>query len=332
MHDAHLAALAAAIKDRKTHTVSLGPETVVDNGAGMWVLGAGGEPVDLRRTTAWVANPGDQVLVLRVGSDAWAVGPVTDQAPPPATATVVSYAAGVATVILGEPFGDMPLPSVVEVASGDTVGIVWHRDATGEWVGFIVGKLLASPGAAPPPPSPPPGTGDRPGTDAKIEPLRVPAAETHTWRQGWRTDRFDLYQGNAGSYSLQPYPQSGYWFYGRGAFDDYKGETIGSIRMDVKVIGGAGAGGQVDVRFRLHTAPTRPNGLPTLVGAEHVIRLAPGDYTGKKALTLPPAFGQALADGSAAGVAIVATSTADYRGIHGVAAHAASGHLTITSH
>lgn len=328
MREDAYAALAAAIKDRKTRTVSLGPETVVDNGPGLWVLGAGGEPVDLRRTTAWVANPGDQVLVLRVGSDAWAVGPVTDQSPPPSTATVVSYAAGVATVILGEPFGDMPLPSVAPVTSGDTVGIAWHRDATGEWVGFIVGKLLASPGAAPPPPSPPPGTGDRPGTDAKIEPLRVPAAETHTWRQGWRTDRFDLYQGNAGSYSSRPYPQSGFWFYGRGAFDEHKGLTADSIKIDVRVMSGAGAGDAANVRFRLHTSPTKPSTYPTLYGSEFVVSLAPGHHT----VTLPVWMGQALIDGNAAGVAIVATSTADYRGIHGVAAHAASGHLTITSH
>lgn len=331
MRDEAIAALASMIKTRQVKAVTLGPETVTDNGDGLWVIGAGGEPVGLRHTTAWVANPGDQVLVLRVGSDAWAVGPVTDQAPPPATATVVSYAAGVATVILGEPFGDMPLPSVAAVASGDTVGIAWHRDPTGEWVGFIVGKLLASPGAAPPPPPPPSGGGDRPGLDGAIEPLEVKAQSTASWRQGWRSDTSNLYQGNAGSYSSRPYPQSGYWFYGAGAFDDHKGLTANSIKIDVRVIANAGVSGQVDVRFRLHTAPTRPSGLPTLVGAEHVIRLAPGDYTGDKALSLPPAFGQALIDETAAGIAIVATSTADYRGIYGLAAHAASGHLTITS-
>lgn len=157
--------------------------------------------------------------------------------------------------------------------------------------------------------------------------MRVPAAGTATWRQGWRGDTTNVFQGNAGSWSRYPYPQSGFWFYGAGAFDDHKGLTCASIEMQVRVMSNAGDGGAVPVRFHLHNATTRTNTYPTIVSSVHTVNLAPGSHT----VTLPAAWGQSLIDGAAAGIAIVSSSTAEYRGIHGLAEHAASGHLTITS-
>lgn len=333
MYEAHIHAIGAALKNRKTETINLRPHVVTDHdGTGLAVIGTDGV-VEVNKVGGWVAHPGDQVLTLRVGADVWAVAPITTRTPPP-TGIVASVTGGnQATVTLGEPFGAMVMPSVVTVSTGQLVGIVWHRDQEGEWVGHISGVLPFIPGQAPTPPPPPPSDIDRPGGGATITPLRVPASATYTWRQGWRGDTSHLYQGNAGSWSRYPYPQSGFWFYGAGAFDDHKGLACTSARIRVHVIGDAGASSAVRTRFRLHTSTSRPSGYPDLLAGEHEVMLAPGAHT----VTLPREWGQDLIDGSAAGVAIVATSAAEYRGIRGlsptpqVPADPESGHLTITS-
>ena len=161
-----------------------------------------------------------------------------------------------------------------------------------------------------------------------MRPLTIRAIDTATWRNGWRGDTDNLYQGNAGQWSSFKVPQRGFWFYGPGAADDHRNRTCESITIRVRVMTQAGASGPVPVRFRLHTAPTRPAGMPTLLSNQHTVNLTPGTHDVE---LHPSSMGQPILDGQAAGVAIVADATSEYRGIHGRTADAMSGHLTITT-
>ena len=293
--------------------------------------GADGEPVTVQHTTGWAINAGEQVLTLRDGATVWVIGPVSPSDPPPQTGIVASVSGSLATVALGDPYGSVALPSTVTVAATQRVAIMWQRTGT-DWTGVIVGVITVNPGTAPPPPPPPPTEGDGHGTGVDAKPANIRAVTTASWRQGWRTDTTNLYQGNAGAWSSRPYPQRGFWFYGNGAFDDLRGRVVTGTKLEVRTLSGAGASAAVPVRFRLHTAPTRPGGMPTLLADEWVVNLKAGEgRTGKKALTPPNSFIQKLADGAAHGIAVVSDSTAEYRGISGLVSHGASGQLTITT-
>lgn len=325
MSDTATRMLADAIAHQSGDRIQLTTHTVHSVNP-LRLRGIDDDPVTVQHTTTWPVSPGDQVLTIRTGPTLWVIGPVTATSPPP-TGIVASVSGSLVTVSLGGAWGSAALPSTATVTAGQRVGIAWQWTGT-RWEGFIAGVVTTNPGGATP--TPPPSTeADTRTSTPRATRLHVHAAETKTWRNGWRGDTDNLYQGNAGRFASSPayrVPQHGYWFYGRGAFDDGRGRTCARISLDEVRVLRAGDGAAVPVRFRLHGATVLGRNEPTPLPEVYTVSLAPGTH---RNVALPASAGQKLLDGAANGVAIISDTTAEYRGITGLSGHAASGALTI---
>ncbi len=139
--------------------------------------------------------------------------------------------------------------------------------------------------------------------------LVVPAASTRSWRSvdGWSQP--GVYQGTYGGSLWR-----GCYFYGAGAFGSIAGRTAVSLAIHLHRFHGAGAGGigpggPVQQVLVLHGNPTQPGGAPTLIGAAFPTGSL-SDATPTGDFGLPVSWGQALIDGTAAGVGHYTTSTA----------------------
>lgn len=160
---------------------------------------------------------------------------------------------------------------------------------------------------------------------------QVPANDSHTWDgiNGWRGGNRDVYQGSGAAVGF-PTSSKGLWFY-PSIPALLPGATVTRLQITVHRDARGGKADSVPLRFYLHDYPTQPAGEPAMADAfgGDPLMLSWG-ATNLTPFDLPPAWGQALVDGTHAGIGIYSTNTEDYSIYLGPDRDAASGRLTIT--
>lgn len=296
------------------------------------IRGASGD-VLVQHTYGWPVSVGDLVLVVRVGSAVWAIGPVSQPVYPAGVGTVTGAAVGGLVPVLtddgrgGTRTVNVPGPS--GLSTGSRVGLSWAQTPTG-WVGHITTVLSANPTGAPAPPPPEvnPIQPDEPPVVPQPRDIQVKASDIRTWRDGkWRgaDAKGAAYQGRYASSSYGP--NHGFWAYGPGAFDTLRGLEVTSVEVWMRALGGVGPGAATPVYFRMHDAARFSSSYPALSGAADSTHSLRDNASGW--LALPPAWGQDLVDGVRAGLAVVHDGSAHYGGFASLAADGMSGAIRI---
>lgn len=292
------------------------------------IRGASGG-VLVQRTYGWPVSVGDLVLVLRVGSAVWAIGPVSQPVYPAGVGTVTGAAVGgLVPVLTDDGRGGtrtVNVPGPTGLTTGARVGLSWAQTPTG-WMGHITTVLSANPtGApAPPPPAVNPVQPDEPPVVSQPRDLEVPASEIRTWRDGkWRgaDAKGAAYMGRYASSSYGA--NHGFWAYGPGAFSPLNGLEVTSFEVWMRALGGVGPGAATPIYFRMHDAARFSSSYPALSPQAHDDHELRDNASGW--LALPPAWGQALVDGTWAGLAVVYNGSAHYNAFASLAADGNSG-------
>jgi hypothetical protein len=180
-------------------------------------------------------------------------------------------------------------------------------------------------GTAPAPSSPTPPKPVDP-TPAPTTGTRLFLAQsTGCFRGGkWRTDTSNQpHQGDWGGYGIN----TGAWFYGSQIHAALAGVTVLKAEMWLRRVSG---GQYAGVQPRIWTMPhaSRPAGSPTLQGGGvDVSNVAVGQA---RWVTLPDAYGQALAGGSANGLACYVPSSDPYAVFANLTTSRSSGAVKIT--
>ena len=328
--------LAEAVQDLRRRLPSMSTHEVVGVSP-LLLAGADGQQIEPRRTWGWPVAVGDQVLVVRVGPDLWALGVVSKPIFPAGSGTVAGAAAGgLVPVTVPDGRGGtriMSVPSTVTVTVGDRVGLSWAQTAAG-WDGHITGVLQADPTPAPPPP--PPTTeseADRPPSVWRPRVYTVKASSIRTWRDGgWRAAdaKGRAYQGR---YATSSYGNShGFWFYGANAFTQLDGMVIQKVEIYMHAVPGVGPGGASPAHLRAHGHARPSSSKPPIVGTWSDSSIALRD--GEKGWREPPngvALAELLRTGAASGLAVVYDGSADYGAWASLAENPLSGSIRITA-
>lgn len=193
------------------------------------------------------------------------------------------------------------IPTTIRIAKGLTVTAndVLLVDQVGSewWVSALAYDVAPTPPAD-----------STPGAPAPVPPASgtstFTAVETRSYRNGaWRTDNDSVYQGQYGGNGLH----TGCVFYGRGP-RSLAGATVTSASIQVRRLTGGTYAPQTTTLW-LITQSTRPAGAPTRTSSTGGPSLAVG-ATGTHGLLT--AWGQALVDGTAGGLAIYTASGSPY--------------------
>ncbi|WP_431980002.1 hypothetical protein [Streptomyces qinglanensis] len=249
-----------------------------------------------RRAGDWVAlRPGVRPVVL------WRVGPDPGRDGDAATRALAAEAALDVQVVRSATWG-----------TAAPTGMGW-QEATTPWIratndGKIELYMQVGTQTAPPP-SPPPS---RPPST-----VTVSSTGAYSWRGGRLTDSYYAAQGDPGGVGG---PLRGAFFYYDVAAQ-CAGKTVASMQLTLWRVQDLGPSGGVTVRAYLHNYTDPPSGQLALGdGPQDLVRLSAG---AKAHVSLPAAWAQALAAGTARGVAVYSPSSADYCELNG-------GDLTIT--
>lgn len=154
------------------------------------------------------------------------------------------------------------------------------------------------------------------------------ALDSRTWDgiNDWRDSNRDVYQGSGAAVGFNT-SSKGLWFYGTGIADVLPSATVTRLQITVHRDTRGGRADVVPLRFQLHGYATQPAGEPSFIDSFDAGQLSWG---ATNTFDLPPAWGQALADGTARGIGIYSTNTGDYSIYLGPDRDTASGRLTIT--
>ncbi|MFE7624619.1 hypothetical protein [Streptomyces sp. NPDC057509] len=202
--------------------------------------------------------------------------------------------------------GDMIPVSAYTWGTGAPAGAGW-QEVTTLWTRADAngtGQLYAQVATAVPSPDPP---ATRPPKT-----VAVTATDSGSWRNG-RPDEYasvpmqgDWTGGGA---------RRGGWFYGSKIATACAGKTVASMTVAFSRKTGSGVNGKRPLHLYLHGYTAPPSGQLSLGdGPEELLRLSVG---AKGTATLPAAWRTALASGSARGLAIYTTGSADYMGVTG---------------
>jgi hypothetical protein len=127
----------------------------------------------------------------------------------------------------------------------------------------------------------------------------------------WRSGRPDEYASSPtqGDWTGRGNRRGG-WFYGTAIASACSGKTVSSMRVKFTRKRGAGRNSRVPMHLYLHDHTSAPSGQLNLgSGPEELLRLSVG---AKGTATLPASWRSQLASGSARGLAIYASGSADY--------------------
>ena len=267
-----------------------------------------------------LARMGDTLLVATTATGVPRA--LVNLTPPPARGVVSAVGATSATVTVD----GLPVTlawSGVAPAVGNTVGIVWA--ASGSWCTRLSQPTPTNPvGASVRVTSASPPTGER-TYDLVAPAITVCSAVAGAWTT-W---------GSYGTTAVQGYyagsttgAKSGYFFYGD-RFGGRAGRVCTRAQMRLRR-GPAGLGSSTAIRphLYLHAAPTKPDVPPALQATTFD---GPAMRFGEeRVFDIPITAGQALLDGTAAGLAISYAGSADYAQWDGIADMAAAGQLTLS--
>lgn len=282
--------------------------------------------VDVNGTPRVVANAlggvavrlGDSLLVSTAGGVARAIANLT---PLPTLGTVTALDTTTVTVSAGGLSSALAWAGA-KPAVGDVVGIVWSASGS-----YVVGKLSQSaptlPGG-----TAPVSTADPVPTAPKIYTLTIPAITVCSADPGGWTS-YGSYGTTAvqGAWTGTNYKR-GFWFYGA-AFGGNPGRTCLSLTIELqRGPAGLGSSAATPAHLYLHDGVSKGGSPPNIVGGE--ILATSGFLFGEtKSIPVPASAGQALLNGTAAGIAVVQNSTADHAQFAGITSYAASGRLTM---
>lgn len=243
-------------------------------------------------------------LLLRFGSTAYMVGGYLNNC----TLSGAYVRGGSFLVLEARGSGNFRGVTVIEgsILTGYThfpTGTTNQVLATG---GVVLSSGTPTADGAPPSPVPVPTT------------TQWTANQIGAWRavDGWRTD-----------YMMQGYYTGGlsYAYKGYAGFDDaairsaLSGKTIKNIRVKMKRRAAGGNSGARNLYFYSHNYTSRPGGDPTLDTSRGLTGAALGSLSWgeEKWITLPIAFGNALRDNTAKGLAIYFNGSDPYMYIEG---------------
>lgn len=292
---------------------SVSPLKVDVNGTAVPVLDSTGG--DLLRV-------GDTGLVL-VGSRPRLIRNLT---PPAPRGTVTALGTNVVTVSVGGLSATMPY-AYPSPAVGDTVAIVWRSGGQSYAAGRF--STASPPASTAPTATPPASTAPAVPVAPKLYTSTFSAIATSSSSGGsWTT--WGDYDTTAvqGTYSGSNY-KSGYYFYGQ-VFGGAAGRTCTAATLRLRR-GSSGLGSSASIKphLRLHTGAIKGAAPPALTADAGID--GPGFTFGQELVfDLGATWGQKLLNGSAAGIALVYSGTADYAQWLGVASMAAAGQLTLT--
>lgn len=242
--------------------------------------------------TEYRPTVGEQVWLLAIDGKFYLTGPVVM---PPPVGTVVSAASDFVTVDTDVGQVQATYNQGDTLSASQQVRLVWSDGP------HVVGVLSTNP-PPPEPPAPPPGTGPTTHVDT------FTAIDAGTFVSG----RWSQPQPWASDSSL------GAWFFGRKVRDTLHGAPVSRIEMWVNLASKYGSPPNIG----LHPHEVIPAGAPTITNARP-IPVSSGIW-----LELPLEFGQALSDGSAAGIGL---AHGGFNKFASLAADAQSGALRITS-
>lgn len=155
-------------------------------------------------------------------------------------------------------------------------------------------------------------------------PLVVNATDAGSWAfNSWADSTV-----KQGYYSSSSAIRYGAWWYGPGAFAPVAGRVATSLTLRVSRPGSGGVNTALPVHARLHLDPTRPGGGPTWHGDGGAAPTGPA-WSAAATVSLPTWWGQALIDGTAAGVGLYYPSSGDYAVYNDLATDAACGQLAL---
>lgn len=196
---------------------------------------------------------------------------------------------------------DVQVVSAVTWGTAVPTGPGWQSGTT-VYARQVAGKVqlyVQTASVSDPSPTPPPGRAPSPVT--------ISPESSGAWRNG-RPDetRSTPYQGDyTGRGNLR-----GGWFYGTRISAACSGKTVASMTVSLTRARGAGVNAKRPAHLYLHSHTSPPSGQLNLGdGPQSLIRLSVG-ATGTA--TLPAAWRNALASGSARGLAIYASGSTDY--------------------
>lgn len=253
---------------------------------------------------------GERVLIPASGP-AWILGSAE---PRPQTGTIAALSGTTATVNAGgKSYYGVPVVSG-SPSIGMGVMLLWGEAGAAALV------TSAVPGA------PPPIAGSTDQGGGSTITVHASATDCATARAGsWRTDGAARYRAYQGYYAgADQRPNSGYWFYG----GQLQGEgtctrcTVRLTRADT-----AGVSAAVPIYISLHAATDRPGTPPTLGPVVSTPSLARGE---SGVADLGASVGQALLNGSYAGIGISHSGSSDYACLLGPADDALAGQITLT--
>lgn len=204
--------------------------------------------------------------------------------------------AGRASVTIGGATVTAAVLRGVTLAIGDPILIA--RQGAAWWVLGALGVATPTNGTTGSQPSPDVPTGPTSGT------LVCPPVETRSWRgSAWRTDTDEVVQGDYGGWGIN----TGCAFYGS-LPRSLAGATVTAARLHLRrVTGGTYAAQQLTIR--LMAEATRPAGAPGLGSSAAGPSLAVG---AEGVYAAPTAMAQALADGTAGGLAVYVAGGTPY--------------------
>jgi hypothetical protein len=137
--------------------------------------------------------------------------------------------------------------------------------------------------------------------------VTIPPDESGSWRNG-RPDEYAS-SPTQGDWTGRGNRRGG-WFYGTAIASACSGKTVASMRVKFTRKRGAGRNSKVPMHLYLHDHTSAPSGQLNLEdGPEELLRLSVG---AKGVATLPASWRSQLASGSARGLAIFASGSADY--------------------
>ncbi|WIB25807.1 hypothetical protein [Curtobacterium sp. MCSS17_015] len=247
--------------------------------------------VPARVTTSYRPEVNEQVFVVAVDGKYFLLGPST---PKPAQGTVT--AVGSDTVTVSTDMGDVAATVGVgmTLSAGQVVKLFWSDGA------HVISALTAAP--APVPPPPPPG----PSTSQHVDVFTAVDAGSFSGGRWWQA---------------QPWASDttlGAWFMGSKIRDTLRGAPVSKIELWSSLASQFGSNPNIGT----HPHLSKPGGGPTISNATP-IAVGPGRW-----ITLPTSFGQALSDGTAAGIGL---AHGGYNRFNSLAADAQSGALRISS-
>lgn len=265
----------------------------------------------------------EQVLVETIEGNSWVTHCLE---PRPQQGVVQAVSGGLASVDAGgRTYASVPVIAGTATL-GATVSLLWGSVG----VQAIAGGSTASPSSPPSPtgtgisPAPTPGSMDADRWESALIDAR-PVTVTTSRAGSWRTDGNAAYRAYQGHYpGGVSDDNTGWFFYGTAlqAAGEATGCTVRLVRP--RQVGNAG---DVDFQVRLHASATKPGSPPAvLAGSPAVASLAWGETL---TLSLGAAIGQQLLDGTAKGLALVYSGTAEYGALLGPTEQALAGQLVI---